>query len=373
MKEASSIARANEPKYSQVKTEILARIQSGQLKPGDRLPSEAELMAEFGVSRHTIRQAIGDLETEGWLDRRHGSGTYVRQQPGAGRRAALVGVITTHISEYIFPSIIRGIERYLSERDYGVILLSTDNRREREPDCIKMAIGHNVSGLIIEPSQSALPNPDLAPYRELEDRGIPFVMINGVHPGLTAPAVTLDDAAGVCRLVEHLTQLGHREIAAIIKSDDMQGLERERGMLEALGHHGITPRTEWICRYTSAERESRPAEFVQQLVSQQRRPTALLCYNDQIALQVLPVLKRAGLRVPEDISVVGYDDASLLASADVQLTTVAHPQEEMGAKAAELLCEQMSGQASSRYSVHYLPRVVVRLSTGPAAESPHFG
>jgi len=359
------------PKYEQVKDLILDRIRSGDWRSGDRLPPEPELTEAMGVSRHTLRQAVGDLVQEGWLDRRHGSGTYVLNRAGGGRRGApaLVGVVTTYFSEYIFPSIVRGIEAYLSERGYGVVLASTDNQRDREPACLAQMLERGVSGLIIEPAQSALPDPNLSMYQAMSDRGLPYVMINGTYFGLGAPAVTLDDCGGAYQLTRHLLDLGHRSIAALVKTDDVQGVERERGVRLALSDSGILPREDWFCRYSTRERELKPVEFVQGLVSGADRPTALVCYNDQIALQVLPVLERAGLRVPDDISVTGFDNSNLLASAGVPLTTAAHPQEELGRQAAELLCDLMDGEARPyRRSVRYLPGLVVRSSTARPPE-----
>jgi GntR family transcriptional regulator, arabinose operon transcriptional repressor len=356
------------PKYEQLKERLRTRILHGELRPGDRLPSETALMIEHGCSRYTVRQAVGDLVTEGWLDRKHGSGTFVCPQGAGPRRPALVGVVTTYISEYIFPSIVRGIERSLSERGYGVLLASTDNRRESEPACLELMLSHNVAGLIIEPAQSALPNPDLRPYRELIARSIPFVMLHGTYPGLVAPSVTVDDFAGAYQLADHLIGLGHSEIAAIVKGDDVQGVERERGVVTALRDHGITPRPEWLCHYTTCERETCGAEFVQQMLTSRPRPTALYCYNDQIALQVMQALEEAGLRVPDHMSVVGFDDSPLLATTKIPLTTAAHPKEEMGREAAQLLYELLEG-GSRRYhrSVRYLPGLVVRSSTARIA------
>lgn len=358
------------PKYEQLKEHILTRIRQGELRPGDRLPSEAEFMAEHGCSRYTVRQAVGDLVAGGWLDRKHGSGTFVRQQPGAARRPALVGVVTTYISEYIFPSIVRGIERYLSERGYGVLIASTENQRAREPGCLEVMLSHNVAGLIIEPAQSALPGPDLRPYRELIARSIPFVMLHGTYPGLVAPSVTVDDFAGAYQLTDHLIGLGHTDIATLVKWDDVQGLERQRGVLAALRDHAIAPRPDWIHHYTTDEREACGAEFARAMLAANPRPTALYCYNDQIALQAIGALEAAGVRVPEEMSVVGFDDSRLLASTKVPLTTAAHPQEELGREAAQLLHELMEGGPGRHHrSISYLPSLVVRSSTARPADT----
>lgn len=360
-------ARPDLPKYEQVKEVLRSRIQHGELQVGERLPSEHELMEALKVSRHTVRQAVGDLVAEGWLDRRHGSGTFVLRQSGGGRRNRLVGVVTTFISEYIFPSIVRGIERHLSEHGYGVILASTDNRRDREPDALALMLEREVSGLIVEPAQSALPG-NLKVYREIAARSIPLVMINGNYPGLAVPTVTVDDYGGGYRVAEHLIDLGHADIAMILKGDDVQGIRRGEGAMAAMRSHGIVPRAEWTCWYTTVERETLPAEFLRRLLASPVRPTALLCYNDQVALHMLPVLEQAGLRVPEDISITGFDDSSLLATAGVPLTTVSHPKEELGRQAAELVVRLMEeGAPAYRQSVCYLTDVVARSSTGPAA------
>jgi GntR family transcriptional regulator of arabinose operon len=105
------------PKYMQLKQQILSWIVTGQFKPHDKLPSENEIGQQFGMSRQTVRQALGDLEQESWLYRVQGKGTFVSDQSAQGRRVAsqgmTIGMITTHISDYIFPTIVRGVESSL--------------------------------------------------------------------------------------------------------------------------------------------------------------------------------------------------------------------------------------------------------------------
>lgn len=364
------MAQEGRPKYIQLKEEIRELIRSGVLKPGDRIASEPELMASYGVSRHTVRHAIGELEREGWLERKRGSGTFVRKVVTG---SSLVGVVTTYISEYIFPSILREVEKTLSKHGYGMVLASTDNRRERERDAFEQMLRRGVCGMIVEPAQSALPDPDLEPYYTLQKLGIPFVMIHGTYPGLLVPSVTVDDFGGAYQVAQHLLDLGHRDIAIIVKGDDQQGVERERGVRAAMERYGVKPNPDWICRYSTSERESLPQTFVEQLMTAKHRPTAIFCYNDQIALQVWPILERLGFRIPNDVSIVGFDNSSLVRSLNTPLTTVTHPQGELGRQAAELLLEmiELPRQRYHRRSIRYHPDLVVRASTAPVTPNQH--
>lgn len=127
------------PKYAQVKEEICSWLNQGKIQPDEKLPTENELMQQFGVSRHTIRKAIGDLVSQGLLYSVQGGGTFVasRTAKSAMHSNKTIGVITTYISDYIFPSIIRGIESYLSEQGYSMLLTSTNNNTESERAALK--------------------------------------------------------------------------------------------------------------------------------------------------------------------------------------------------------------------------------------------
>src|SRR5699024_4822090 len=124
-------------KYSIVKEYITSKILDGTYKPDEKISSESELMKEFGVSRHTVRLAIGDLVTTGWLYREQGAGTFCADRTKTQSQLNIgqsknIAIVTTYISDYIFPSIIRGAEKQLSENGYNVSLFSTNNNHETE-------------------------------------------------------------------------------------------------------------------------------------------------------------------------------------------------------------------------------------------------
>ena len=151
-------------KYIHLFEELKRRILQGEYQNGQRLPGENEMAGEFSMSRQTVRQALSLLEQEGFIQRRQGSGTYVRRVERRRERSWNVGVMATYISEYIFPSILRGIEGELSEEGFFPLLSATKNRVDNERRILEDYMEKRVDGLIVEGTKIALPNPNLHLY-----------------------------------------------------------------------------------------------------------------------------------------------------------------------------------------------------------------
>lgn len=356
-------------KHTMVKEQIRAWILEGKVKPGEKIPSENELVKIFQVSRHTVRQAVGDLVHEGWLYREQGSGTYCShrlknsaQKNGTDKN---IGVITTYISDYIFPSIIRGIESYLSEKGYSLIVASTNNNIETEKQCLQNMLSKNIDGLIVEPTKSSSHNPNINYYLTLEQNEIPYLMINQFYHGINPPHIILDDDHGGFIATEHLIELGHKKILGIFKSDDLQGVKRMKGFFRAARENGLAFSSDMVVTFTTEDRKEKIAQDVKALLSASSRPTAVVCYNDEIALDVLHVIRELGLRVPDDISMVGYDDSHLTEATEVRLTSITHPKMKMGIAAAKWIVAKIEDKngGSMDHSIVYTPELVVRDST----------
>lgn len=355
------------PKYLQLKTQILSWITGGRFRPGDKLPSENELADQFGLSRQTVRQSIGALVQEGWLAREQGKGTFVSRLPAERRTNSdnrTIGIITTYISDYIFPSIVRGVEAALKERGYRLLLSSTDNRKDRERESLESMLGHGVCGLIVEPTKSAEGNPNFDNYLALEDHGIPLVMINERYPDLECPSIRMDDEAGGFLAADHLLQLGHTRIAGFFKTDDLQGVRRMKGFIRAFREHGVAVDQSLIVRYSTEDKESKPLEALRHLLKTDHPPTGLVSYNDQLAIDLLDVIRELALRVPEDLSIVGYDDSFLATASEIKLTTLEHPKSALGELAAQWLIDRLeTGNDSAAGDKLYAPKLIVRQST----------
>jgi len=356
-----------EAKYKIVKKEIMDWILGGKVKPGEKISSEHDLSKFFSVSRQTIRQAIGELVNEGWLYREQGAGTFCSdpQKDNPRENGKSIGVITTYISDYIFPSILSGIESYLTSHGYSMIFASTNNDLEREKQCLQMMMSKQIDGLIVEPTKSGSHNPNINYYLNMEQNHIPYLMINQFYLELNPPHIILDDEKGGFLATEHLIHLGHKKIVGLFKSDDMQGVNRMRGFIRAIRENALFFYPEMIITYTTEDKDIKPGESLKKLFeSPLTRPTAIVCYNDEMALKILHVIRELGLKVPEDFSIVGYDNSHLAEASEVQLTTINHPKEKMGLEAAQWLVDTIEGnQEKIAQSIIYEPELIIRKST----------
>lgn len=368
---------AQTTKYNMVKEKITDWITSGKVQPGEKIYSENELGKMFGVSRHTIRQALGDLVHEGWLYREQGAGTFVSHQQIPSTQMALshsqlplnktknIGVITTYISDYIFPSIIKGIESYLTDRGYSLTFACTDNDIKKEKQCLQTMLNRNIDGLIIEPTKTNVFNPNMKFYLELEQNKIPYLMINQFYPQLSPPHLVVDDEYGGFISTEHLIKLGHKKIIGLFKSDDLQGINRMKGFIQAYKAYSIPFFPEMLINYSTENQVEFPMERLAETFKTDNRPTAIICYNDQLAIQVIQYLRSIHLSIPDDIAIIGYDDSFLAEASEVKLTSVSHPKMDMGLDAAKWIVNAVEEKGTLPLSYVYKPNLVLRNSTGP--------
>lgn len=355
------------PKYLLLKQEILSWLHSGKLKPNDQMPSENEIAEQFQMSRQTVRQTFGELEQEGWLYRMQGKGTFVSTpQSQKGRDVQTIGILTTYISDYIFPHIVRGAESALRARGYRLLLSSTDNDKDKEKESLNMMMSQPLSGLIIEPTKSAEGNPNLNFYLSLDYQHIPYLMINERYPEMNCPSLVVDDEDGGFKAAQHLIELGHRRIAGFFKTDDLQGVNRLKGFIRAHHHYQIPLLPENVIHYTTEEKREKPYASTLQLLSQNEdRPTAFVCYNDELAVHLLEAVRTLGLQIPQDVSIIGFDDSSLATATEVKLTTLTHPKTDLGTDAAQLLLDMIENKRVSARETGkiYKPELIIREST----------
>ena len=166
------------PKYQIIIDDIKSKILSGQYKIGEQIPTESALQEMYKVSRQTVRKAILELANEGFVRSEQGSGTYVsghyRSRANGKSSNRTIGVITTYISDYIFPSIIRGIESRLNEDNYSLLLASTNNDVAQEKKALEMMLSYGVEGLIVEPTRSNVFNPQHRLLLDIPGTGDPL-------------------------------------------------------------------------------------------------------------------------------------------------------------------------------------------------------
>lgn len=353
---------SGKPKYFSLMEQLKNDIVSGVIRPGEKLPSENELSQKYSLSRHTVRKALGILVQEGYVEAFHGKGTYCSENMRHMKQSKNIAVVTTYISDYIFPRLIQGMDNILSESGYSIIVKNTGNSRQKEARCLEELLKKDIDGLIIEPSKSEMICRHRNLYQNLDKFEIPYVFIQGIYAEMKEkPHILMDDTKGGYLVTKYLLELGHKRIVGVFKADDMQGLKRHKGYVKALQEAGIAYDPDDVVWFHTEDRRVKPALMVKEMMQNKKLPDGIVCYNDQIAVQVMEELEKLGLRIPEYISVTGYDN-SLYAQRGNGITTIAHPQEKLGEMAAELILEKINGIPESESKVERLiqPELIIR-------------
>jgi LacI family transcriptional regulator len=274
-------------------------------------------------------------------------------------RSRTIGMVVIDIANPFFTDVARGAESVTDESNSMLMLCSSGEDRERELRHLEMLEQLRVLGILITPVDSNDPRLD-----EIAGRGTPVVLVDRRSKGRNRCSVGVDDVLGGRLAAEHLLKQGHRRITFLGGPFSLrQVTERHQGAGEAIAEHsaanlavietgGLTVSTGREAGITIG---ARPAT---------QRPTAVFCANDLVALGLLQELTRQGIKVPDDIAIVGYDDIDFASAAAVPLTSVRQPREQLGRTAAELLLDEVQDGESHRHRhVVFDPELVVRESS----------
>lgn len=348
-------------KHVELANSLREDILSGKFSEGQKLPSENELSQKLGFSRQTIRQAMDTLSKEELLERKQGSGTYVAFRETEKRQPTKnIGIISTYTDSYIFPAIIHGIDSVLRDEGYMMQLALTHNQVENEARALKMMLEKNVDGLIVEPAQSGLPNINLALYQQIKHRNIPLVFFNAHYPHLDFQYVCMNDRLAGYKAARCLINAGHKTIAGMFKSDDSQGQLRYHGFMEAQIEAGLDVNSSRIIWFTTEDIPYLAQDFAR-VKRGLKDCTGLVCYNDQTAFTIVPELIKAGYAIPDDLSVVGIDNADMAAFCEVPLTSVAHPTDRLGQIAAQSILKLIQNP-EEQVTHEFEPELIIRKS-----------
>lgn len=372
------MARENPPKYLQIMRDIKRGIQENSVEHGEKLPTEDEFITKYKVSRQTIRHALSQLVNEKVIYRIPGRGTFYANssKPESPITGNIISVIIPNITDYIFPSIIEGIGEVLRGTGYNILLFSTQRNFELEREALETSLNRHVFGVIIEPVKNTLPNPNYDLYRTLEERTMAVVALHGVSPNLPPmPTVLFDDQSAARELTQFTVDQGHKNIGGIFKLDDSQGTLRLKGFLDVLHGNSLPFTPRWLSFYTTDSQEYVVQSYCQTVFLTEKisGPSAVVCYNDEIAVNLINHLGKQNISVPRDISILGFDDSPLADVGSVGLTTIHHPQRDFGKKAAQIILQILHGTYNSRLTPYvFPPQLVVRTScAGPSLAQHH--
>lgn len=335
---------------------------SGMVSLSDGRVTLADLAAEAGVSLATASKVLNGRPDVAPATRRrieellerHG---YRRRSSGP-TRARLLELVFHELESAWSMELIRGVEDVASEHGMSVVLTESGSRHAPGEEWLEGVLSRRPVGVVLVFSD--LP----APFRAaLQARSIPFVIVDPAgDPSPEVPAVGSANWAGGLAAVRHLIELGHRRIAAITGPEDMMcSLARIDGYRSAMNAAGLPIREEWI-RFGDFHRTG-GARHAADLLDLAEPPTAIFAGSDLQALGVLETARARGLRVPDDLSLVGYDDIPLADWVSPRLTTVLQPLKEMGREAARLAIRLSQGPVSPTPRMDLATRLVVREST----------
>lgn len=282
------------------------------------------------------------------------------------RKTGTLALVVPDFTDPFFSLILRGAEDVARRAGYGVILCNTASDVEREAVSLDEMVAHRVEGLLVAPvSDRSRTN-----LRRLEAHRLPFVLIDRVIPGVEVDLVQGDSVAGARQLVDHLVSLGHRRIGHVTESPAVStARDRLRGYEEGLVAAGLAPEPELVVEGASSTVEG-GFEATWRLLTHEPLPSAIFAVNNLTAVGAIQAIRARGLRVPEDVAVVCFDDIELAALLDPFLTVMAQPAETFGTLAAQLLIDRITGRATGRRRRVVLPAdLIVRASCGANRQS----
>ena len=349
-------------RYQEIKKQLIEII--GTMDPGTRLPSRPIMCKQLDTTRTTLDRAIKELESEGVLSSRNGSGTYVVGLiAGTAPHIENWCIIVPNVMDDIYPSLIRGIENVASSRGANLVLCNSDNDADKQDRYIKRLLVSGVAGFIIVPVVSGSAAMSYKLYDTLLDSKTPFVFCNRGVEGIQAPLVKSNDFYGGYIATKHLIQKGYRNIAYIAQMKYQTSTERCQGYISALLEQDIEINRRLIILSRGDDSRS-TYDVAKQLIAEEPHLDAVFCFNDYVAHDVCRAIQDCGLRVSDDIGVIGYDNIAANTSVTPQLTSVAYKSMEIGEAAANVLSDLIQGKPTSTNFNFYLfqPSIVERES-----------
>ena len=302
------------------------------------------------VAPETLARVQGTIKDLGFVP--NGFARHLR----SGNSRTL-GLIVPDVANPFFTEVARGVEDAASKRDYAVFLCNSDESATKEDRYINILIEQQVRGVLITPTDVKSDRLDA-----MRERGIAVTLVDREIKGRKQCSVSVDDVHGGQLGIEYLTGLGHTDIAWVCGPDSIpQVADRGAGVAKAAKFAGAKVETIRVSLMNTTQGE----EAAKKILALKTIPTAIFCANDLLALGVMRTLRENRLRIPEQVSVLGYDDIEFAASAAVPLSSIAQPAYQMGVTAADLLlneCEE--AETHEHQQIRFQPQLVERASTG---------
>lgn len=371
------------PLYAKIRAYIKNKIDSGQLRPGDKVPTEAELMEHFQVSRVTITTSLKQLVEDGLIYRIAGKGTFVKGDEAAEGAQQLSGIPPKPIPAAVYKNLIGAImlpasdlftyklllaiEERCNKDDYGLLMRSSWSQQD-EIKAIREMVEIGIKGLIIYPQEGEAYNEAIL---ELKLQQYPFVLLDRYLPGIKTNALVSDNYNGGVIAAEHLIALGHRTIGVVssARSKTSSSEDRFQGYLDTIKKHSLPIRPHhWLTRISDDQTEFKPGRtvgLIKSWLTDHPDLTAVFALQSPDAEFTATAAEELGLRVPEDLSILSFDNPGLADRHKHMFTHIEQNLRQLGWQAADLLLHTI--QVPEHSEQVYVPVSLVQgYSTGPA-------
>ncbi|WP_433941089.1 GntR family transcriptional regulator [Paenibacillus lautus] len=330
----------NEPKYMTVKQALLHQIQVGELLPGDKLPNEEDLMKQFHVSGITIRKAMTELANEGAITRIKRKGSFVNGVQAADHSSHLIAFILSAEDNYdvSYMKIIKGAQQAAAEFNYSLIVEWSNENLAVEQSSIQKMLDRKVDGFLIYPFD---PIQSKDNYLFIEQNNIPYLLVdryNVDHPSYFSGSNNYDGAILATRELMRLkhTKIKFASYHFFLHSEQ----ERFAGYCSAMRQAGFPVTDDNLL--TRVDYDALADSILK------RNVTALFCCNDKLAIEMIEKLTDRGVKIPQDVSIMGFDDWDHAGNLSIGLSTVRQDFEEIGRNAANLLHQVIQGKTHGR-------------------------
>lgn len=344
-------------------------VHSGLLQTGERLPTVRELEQRYRASRATIVHALSLLEQQGWVEKRQGSGCYVRRpddQPSPSQR--LIGFVARNTDTEVILRVYAGIERVARIHHLHVLVASADDRYEVERQQVERLVQAGCQAIVLFPV-TRTERQLREDYLKREFLGFPIVLVDIAYPEQKRPQVVFDNYLLGYEMTEMLLREGHRRIAFMDVEAGEERLmhystrERYRGYLDALHHAGVAvlPEDRWTVRgrLPGEDMYEEVLSFLQEWKRAEERPTAVIAIEDFCAMRTIQAAQSLGIRVPEELTVVGFDNLTLTRNFSPPFPTSDPDFRRAGEVAARLAIQQIRGSLTEPV-IYMLPVPVKR-------------
>lgn len=323
-----------------------------------------ELAKILGVSRQTVSAV---LNGKTWVssDTRDRVLTAIRQynyMPNqhavslTGKGIKLLGVVLRDISNPFYTQIAMGIESVARSQGYSILYHNTFEKHDYEVEAIRSLISFRVSGIIVSPIQLGV---DLTHLAHVGSLGIPLVSIDRL-PDVRCHSISFENHQAVRTATNYLVEKGHRDIAFIQGPHSVTtARERLQGFTDSMQAHGLPTRKEWMVDPGTTDKERHEA-IHNLLKNKQQRPSAIFCFNDLLAVSVYKAAHELGIRIPDELSVMGFDDIEIASLLGPPLTTVRTDSYEVGEEAARLVLSELADATVEPRDIRHLPELVER-------------